>query len=403
MNIEPLSPSIDFAKLEQIAQAATAMVQSAREHMLAPGKTKKAPAMTIADICAITDVHRAKFNYHYTSNLGLPRGVLNGNKREFAMDEAREWIHFLKPETARNANRSAGCTITVANYKGGVTKTTTVATLAQGLCRRGMKVLVIDLDPQGSCSALFGILADVDVAEEQTVMPLYTGEIDTIDSCIQKTYWPGIDIVAASPALYSSEFILPSRQRTEPGFEFWRVLDGGLDNARDEYDVIIIDSPPSLSYTTINALMCADGLLMPMPPSNLDFASSAQFWNLATDLIKTLYAKRGMPDKKFSFIDILLSKVDSSVGVSSAVRSWIYSAYGSMVMPVEIPKTSIAETASAGFGTVYDLVPGSVLPKTLKRAKDAYEDMVGYVEKQVQGVWKHQVIKNEGLIMKGDI
>lgn len=398
MNVEPLIPNIDFDQLEEIALAATSMVQSAREHMLAPNKVKKAPHMTTTEICEITKIQRSNFNYHYTSNEALPRGQIAGNKREFTMAEAREWIRFLRPDKVRDSSVSAGCTITVANYKGGVTKTTTVATLAQGLCRRGMRTLVIDLDPQGSCSALFGILADVDVEEEQTVMPLYMGAQEGLESCIQKTYWDGIDIIAASPALYSSEFILPSRQRSEPGFEFWRVLDAGLDSVRDQYDVIIIDSPPSLSYTTINALMAADGLLMPMPPSNLDFASSAQFWNLCTDLIKTLYADRGLPDKKFSFINILLSKVDSSVGVSSAVRSWIYNAYGSMVMPVEIPKTSIAETASAGFGTVYDLVPGSVLAKTLKRAKDAYEDMIDYVEKQVRGVWAGQALMNS----KGD-
>lgn len=394
MKVEPLYPNIDFAHLEEVAIASTSMVQSAREHMLAPNRTKQAPKMSIADIIEITETPRSNFNYHFAANESLPRGQITTTKREFTMGEAREWIRYLRPDRVRDPKVSAGCTIAVTNYKGGVTKTTTVATLAQGLCRRGMKTLVIDLDPQGSCSALFGILSDVDVSEEQTVMPLYMGQEDGLESAIQKTYWDGIDIVAASPALYSSEFILPSRQRSEPGFQFWRVLDAGLDSVRDKYDVIIIDSPPSLSYTTINALMAADGLLMPLPPSNLDFASSAQFWNLCTDLIKTLYADRGLPDKKFSFVNILLSKVDASVGVSSAVRSWIYNAYGSMVMPVEIPKTSIAETASAGFGTVYDLVPGSVLAKTLKRAKDAYEDMVDYVEIQVRGVWAGQALTN---------
>ena len=394
MAIESLHPTIDFQRLEEISLASTSMVQAARDHMLAPNRVKPPPVLNATEICSITGIKRQNFNYHYSSNQSMPRGEINGNRREFTMADGREWIRYLRPDKVRNASLSTGCTIAVANYKGGVNKTTTTAVLAQGLCRRGMKVLVIDLDPQGSLSALHGILSDVDVDDTQTVMPLYMGVQKSIELAIQKSYWDGIDIVVASPALYSSEFILPARQRSEPGFEFWRVLDGGLDSVRDYYDVILIDTPPSLSYTTINALMAADGLIMPMPPSALDFASSAQFWNLCTDLIRTLYSDRGMPDKKFCFIDILLTKVDSAVGISAAVRSWIYTAYGSMVMPVEIPKSASAESASAQFGTVYDLAPGSVLAKTLKRSKDAYEAMVDYVENQVRGVWAGQVELN---------
>lgn len=392
--IEPLFPSIDFVQLEEIALNASEMVQSSRSHMLAPDNVKEAPLMTTNDICEVLGMSKTTFNYHYTTNEHLPRGVINKNKREFTMSEAKQWITHLDPSRLRNPTLSAGCTIAVVNYKGGVTKTTTVATLAQGLCRRGMKVLVIDLDPQGSCTALFGMLSDIDVDEEATVMPLYGGAQPDVMSAIRPTYWEGIDIIAAAPCLYGAEFLLPARQRSERGFEFWKVLDAGLDPARDVYDVIIIDSPPALSYTTINAMLAADGIMIPMPPSTLDFASSAQFWNLGTDLIKTLYKDRGAPDKKYHFINVMLSKVDAAVGVTSEVRKLIYTAYGAMVMPVEIPKTSAAETASISFGTVYDLAPGSVLAKTLKRAKDAYEEMVDFVEAQIRGVWLGQIQTN---------
>jgi len=303
------------------------------------------------------------------------------------LDEARQWVKFLTPGRQKNPSVNCAVTIAVANFKGGVTKTTTTATLAQGLSLRGYDVLVIDLDPQGSLSNLFGLLADIDVEEDQTVMELYAGTQKTIDPAIQKTYWSGIDIVAASPVLHNAEFILPVRQQKEAGFNFGSILDLGLDSAREKYDVILIDTPPSLSYTTVNALMAADGIIMPLPPSPLDFASSAQFWNLCNDIMKGLTLGKNSPEKKYNFIDVVLCRVDKSVGVSSVVRDWIIRSYGAKVIPVEIPKTAIADTASAGFGTVYDVQSTPSLAKTLKRAKDAYEQFVDHIETQIQGVW----------------
>jgi chromosome partitioning protein len=281
---------------------------------------------------------------------------------------------------------AAGVVITVANFKGGVSKTTTAAALAQGLSLRGHKVLLVDTDPQGSLTTLFGILPDTEVEEEQTILPLCAGETDSIMSSVQKTYWDGIDIVCAAPLLFNAEFLLPSRQKTEKDFKFWRVLDNGLDPAREIYDVIIIDTPPSLSYTTINALIAAQGVLMPLPPNALDFASSAQFWNLFTEVCGGLF-KSGGENKKFYFVDVVLSRVDRADVVSQAVRQWIMNAYRGMVIPVEIPKTSIAATASAEFGTVYDMDQSSTQAKTLKRARDAYDQLVDFVEAQVAGIW----------------
>jgi chromosome partitioning protein len=228
------------------------------------------------------------------------------------------------------------------------------------------------------------------VNAEHTAMLLFAGEADTLEYGIRPTYWPNIDLVCAAPLLYGAEFILPARQSKDPGFEFWRVLDRGLDTIRESYDVIVIDTPPSLSYVTINALMAADGVLMPLPPSALDFASSAQFWDLFSDLCNQLIRSRGK-NKSFEFIDVLLSRVEASDAASSVVRQWVLEGYGDKVLPIEIPKTAIAATASAEFGTVYDLPRGSVNSKTFARARDAYDRMCELVEQQIQAVWDQQL------------
>jgi len=404
--IAPINPSINLAKLQAISESAAKVVEDVRAAMLAPTATKLPKSFTLADlseICGVAGavVTRARKKY------GLPEGSMVGNRIEWTHDEALQIVRTLRADELRVVEKGAtGTVIAIGNFKGGVSKTTTAATLAQGLALRGHKVLVIDLDPQGSLTTLFGILPDTEVGEEDTILPICSGDEHSILSLVKKTYWPGIDLVPAAPSLYNAEFLLPGRQSRESGFKFWNVLKESLElsirqdyeNMNDEnrteffganliYDAIIIDTPPSLSYLTINGLMAADGVIMPLPPNALDFSSSTIFWKLFTDVVSGLLEQTG-EKKEYRFVDILLSRVDRSDSVSDAVRGWIMGAYGGMVLPVEIPKTATAATASAEFGTIYDLQRGSASAKTLARAKLSYEQMIDYVERQLQGCWE---------------
>jgi chromosome partitioning protein len=364
------------------------MMGQIRTAMLPPSAQKSAPTVSAAQLAQLCSVDKAKIAYRLTRG-DLPAGNMHGNRREWPLNEAQQWARELRSAHMRPAN-AAGITITVANFKGGVAKTTTAVTLAQGLSMRGHKVLLVDLDPQGSATTLFGVLPDAEVEQEHTAMPLFTGEHDDLSYAVRPSYWPGIDLVCAAPLLFGAEFALPARQTRDPGFEFWRCLDRGLDQARSDYDAIVIDTPPALSYVTINALMAADGVILPLPPSALDFASSAQFWDLFSDLCNQLIRSRGQ-DKSFEFIDVLLSRVEASDAASSVVRQWVLEGYGEKVLPIEIPKTAVTATASAEFGTVYDLPRGSMNAKTFARARDAYDRMCELVEQQIVAVWANQI------------
>lgn len=366
----------------------SAVIESVRSTMLAPDARKKAPTFTTSQVAAICGIEKAAIDYRI-KKADLPTGQMDdGRRRKFSLADTRSWAQAYRPKSLKPSSAEA-ITIAVANFKGGVTKTTTAVTLAQGLSLRGHKVLVIDTDPQGSMTTLFGLLPDVDVADEKTILSLCYGSELAVDYAISPTYWAGIDIVPANLALYSAEFALPSRQKSEPNFEFWNVLNNGIDVARTNYDVIILDTSPSLSYLTINALLASDGLIMPLPPSTLDFTSSGQFWNLFNDLAANLLTNRGK-SKSFDFVDVLLARVDANDSSSSVVREWITAAYANMVLPVEIPKTSLTASASAEFGTVYDTEPSSINARTYRRAYDAYERVVELVEGQIQTAWKRQ-------------
>jgi chromosome partitioning protein len=140
--------------------------------------------------------------------------------------------------------------------------------------------------------------------------------------------------------------------------------------------------------------MASDALIIPLPPNNLDFASSVQFWNLFGDLSSSLMESAGLM-KKFDFINILLSRVDVSDATSTLVREWIQATYADKVLPVEVPKTTVTVSASAEFGTVYDITRYEGNMKTYRRARDAYDRVADLIEQAIVVSWHQQLAESK--------
>lgn len=388
--------SINMSRITALANRASRMVEQVRERLLAPESRKVSPTYSTTQLASLCGVDKAHVSYRLTKN-DLPSGRLTpaGGKRVFELSELRAWTREFRTLKMRPTGASA-VTIAVGNFKGGVAKTTTAMVLAQGLSMRGHKVLVIDTDPQGSLTTLHGILPEAEVTDDMTIGPLCEGSENDLSYAVRSTYWDGIDLVAAAPILFSAEFALPARQMNQKDFEFWNVLNDGLESLRSVYDVIIIDTPPSLSYVTINALWAANGIIVPVPPSGLDFASSAQFWSLLADLGSNLDGQsKGRTGKEFDFLHVLLSRVDSGDIAMPTVRSWIQATYGEYMLPVEIPKTSVTSNKAAEFATIYDIEKYEGSVKTFKRAADAYDAFVELVEQSITACWQSGVSGNQ--------
>lgn len=263
-------------------------------------------------------VAQAHFRRVLKANPDLPQGhaQVDGGSRWFTLDEVLRLRAHFAAEGARNKEylpyrpKGLPAKITaVANFKGGVGKTSTAAHLAMSAALDGYKVLVIDLDSQGSMSSIFGAR----VADEwQTVFPLLArhyaqhqlvenqarlarGDAPqpmddmlnearklTASDLIQKTHWPNIDIIGAQLNLYWAEFQIPVWRMAARGWKLWDALGDMLDQdgLLDQYDVILLDTPPALGYLTINGLAAADILLVPTGASFLEFDSTGRFFDM---------------------------------------------------------------------------------------------------------------------------
>ncbi len=143
--------------------------------------------------------------------------------------------------------------ISILNQKGGCGKTTTAVNLSAALAILGKKVLVIDMDPQANATTAFGVQKN----EENSVYRVLTGE-QTMDQAIVPTEISGLDVLPSHISLSGAEVELSK----DIGFPF--ILKESMDGLLDDYDYVLLDVPPSLGILTINSLVAADSVIIPI-------------------------------------------------------------------------------------------------------------------------------------------
>lgn len=374
---------VSMHDLDVLANTAADVLAQVRDAMIEPHPRKVAPTFSSTAIADLCNVNKTQIKY-LTQKHELPAGQKqDGSKaKEYSLQDAITWVKAIAKQPSRPGGAS-GKVISVCNYKGGVAKTSTTVALAQALTLRGLSVLVVDCDGQGTATQLLGISPEQDVDIEQTIMPYIHGDVPDLRYAVQATYWHNLAIIPASSGLLAAEFAIPAKAMSQRGFRFWEMLKAGLEPLRQDFDLILIDTSPSLSHLTVNAMIAADGLLMPCPPDALDFASSVQFWGIFSELLD------GLPDaksKRYDFISIVYTKVQANE-ISRLVKTWMKQAYGAHINGIEIPDSTAARTASAQLKTIYDLSKPDGSAEAYRRYKDPLDRLADYVLDQLAIAW----------------
>lgn len=374
-----------MADIQSLANRAQAFLEHVRKELVAPDAVKQPPRYTQGQLSQIIGIDKGAISRRVNNpDDPLPKGMPGpSGTRLFSVAMTREWARAYGRCHVRKPGQQ-GFVITVGNFKGGVSKTTTAANLALGLSLKGYKILTVDFDSQGSLTSTLGVQPEFEVGENESFLPLTQDPATSMRSVIRPTYWPGVDLVPASVELNQAEFFLPVQQASNRDFRFWSVLTDALtrDGVRDEYDYIIIDTPPSMSYLTLNAFWAADGLLVPLPPEGPDFSSAASFWDLFAQLGATLGERDTTltSPKTYKWIKVLPTKVDRQKPHTLALLQWINRVYGDRVMKLEIPSTSVVSVAGAQMGSIYDIARYSGSAKAYQRARTAYDELVVQID-----------------------
>jgi cellulose biosynthesis protein BcsQ len=316
--------------------------------------------------------------------------------------------------------------VAVANFKGGVGKTSTAAHLAMSAALDGYKVLVIDLDSQGSMTSIFGgTVTD----EWQTVFPLLARHYAThlqhenqarqqrgddpvaLDETlsealdihardlIQSTHWSNIDLIGAQLNLYWAEFQIPVWRMQGRSWKLWDALTETLeqDGVLDQYDLIFIDTPPALGYLTINGLAAADSLLVPLGASFLEFDSTGRFFDMLHSTFASIEEGENMAARalgraglafEWDAVRAVLTRFD---GAQQSELAALMQAYlGPVLSPHRQDMTALIGQAGEQVNGIYEADYRDFNRETYARGRETFDQTYAAFKRLLVGIWRRE-------------
>ncbi|QPM92336.1 AAA family ATPase [Pseudooceanicola algae] len=436
-NIDPaeaastLSEPINTTRFAKAANFAARGRDDLARRGYAPDGQKRLRKFSTWEVCKyLIPVAPAHMRRVLKSHPDLPQGTGDGNSKWFTLDEVlRLRDHFAAegdPNREYRAWRPKGLpakVVAVANFKGGVGKTSTAAHLAMSAALDGYKVLVIDLDSQGSMTSIMGGKVE---DEWQTAFPLLARDYamhlqqentvreaagqpaipfdETLTEAltvsprnlIQKTHWPNIDLIGAQLNLYWSEFQVPVWRMQARSWPLWDALqnalsDGGL---LDDYDVVFLDTPPALGYLTINALSAADILLVPLGASFLEFDSTGRFFDMIYSTFASIEEgenrirrQDGLPEMRFEWdaVRALITRFDSAQQTDLA--NVIQAYFGDFMTTYRQEVTAMVGQAGEQVSGIYETDYRDFNRETYVRGRETFDRTWAEVKQVILGTW----------------
>lgn len=396
------TPNIDNDSVEKIDLFHWTLSQALDDigHKAFPPEAKKqfTRKFTTGDLEKLLGIPVSSFRSSSIHYEGPQPDRLGNGRRVYTLEQVMDLRNFLAEKRPKDAlrllpHRRAGehtQVIAAVNFKGGSSKTTTSVHLAHYLALHGYRVLAVDLDPQASLTTTFGLFPDKDVAHEDTIYSVinYTGEKRPIQEVIRKTYFTGLDLIPSNLIVQEFEFETPqaltSKVHDHYGY-FYERLEKAFSEISDQYDIIVLDTPPTLGYLTLSSLFAATGLIITVHPAMMDVASCSQFLKMMSDTAKVLTDRGG----KFNhdFIRFLLTRYDPNDQPQKLTASVMRTLFQDDVLTREALESTAIAGAMLAKKSLYETEKGEVGDQALKRALESMDAVNDEILQLIHQQW----------------
>ncbi|WP_444451216.1 plasmid partitioning protein RepA (plasmid) [Rhodobacter capsulatus] len=392
----PSKPAASGSVAASIAANAIRLSEALDNHMrnsFQPESKKTLRKFQPAEVSELTGISMSNLRTRHQEG-DFPEVETDSRGRRLYSAAEIDQIRHIMAKTGRNGEaylpgRRSGDAlqvISIVNFKGGSSKTTSAIHLAQRYALRGYRVLAIDMDPQASLTTMFGYRPEIEFAEGGTIYDaLKYEEPVPLSQVIRKTYFHNLDLAPAGLMLseYETETAYALQHKIDPPFT--QRLAIALDEVEANYDLVIIDCPPQLGFTTMTALLASTGLLITVVPSMLDVASMAQFLEMAGETVRALEEAAG--PIHWNFLKFLIARYEPTDVPQSQMAGFLRSILLDQVLTTPMLKSTAISDAGMTQQTIYEIEPSQVLKKTLDRILESVNGVADEFEKVIQTAW----------------
>lgn len=393
-----MAEEVDLDAIREIETRSYQVIERLRENVFAPDKIKslkvrfsisQAAKMIGRTPTAIREAEKA-------GRLALPEKNEKGRRMGYSLEQVNAMRHEFGTLPWRDPSTDEVITLAIQNFKGGVGKSTVTAHTAQYLALQGYRVCVIDCDPQGSTTSLFGINPDYDLEEDDILSPYLLGERSDLKYALRDTYWDQLKIIPSNLSLYTVEYQLAARLPSNP-----LMLDRlrmGIETIKDDFDIVIIDPPPALGMIPLSVLRAANALVVPVRPATIDFGSTAHFFTMLVEALESL-GRHGLK-AHYKFMKVLANDMDEGKSAHTEITKMMQHVYGTHMLNTVMKDSAEIDNAGGRLMTVFELEGPMTSRTTHMRAKAYLNGINSEIELLMRKTWPshREALRKEGLI-----
>ena len=285
--------------------------------------------------------------------------------------------------------RDEAIIIASAVTKGGVGKSVNTVTFAHGLAEKGYRVAILDLDPQATSTSANGYIPDhvqkgpgKGIEDELTIAPFMELEEQSLSYALRETNWDGLKLIPSNLDTYNLEYSLWKRladgDTLEEKLVVFRRLRKGIDSIKQDFDVILLDTPPSFGMIPLSILIAADALLIPSPARMYDFFSTIQFFRMVVETMTRID-----PDKEYKWMKVLITQYDQRLVDQQKFVTAMRKCFGEFPMNNIFYQSADIQKSASEFKSVMEY------EGTRKRTTNMIAPIINELEVLMRSTWEH--------------